>query len=166
MRVFVCVTHKFLWWACFLVCMWESESLQVCVWVWMCVMYCTYLVKAWLDSSCLRCWESSFFSRDRRIQARARPTSVLISPMLWMCLRSRKRKDDEERQRIKKQSCNSLYVGWRGCKQCKSITFLKTSSSTELYNQNKLIRSYALRYTTFNCPQAINTPHILYDWYT
>ncbi len=46
-----------------------------------------HLVKACRDSSCLRCWESTFFSRDRRIQARARPTSVLISDILRMCLR-------------------------------------------------------------------------------
>lgn len=46
-----------------------------------------HFVKACRDSSCLRCWESSFFSRDRRIQALARPTSVLISDILWMCLK-------------------------------------------------------------------------------
>lgn len=47
----------------------------------------THFVKACLDSSCLRCWESTFFSRDRRIQALALPTSVFISDMLCMCLR-------------------------------------------------------------------------------
>lgn len=57
-------------------------------WVYMSLVddTCAHLVKACRDSSCLRCWESSFFSRDRRIQALARPTSVFISDMLWMCL--------------------------------------------------------------------------------
>ena len=61
-------------------------GLQVCVgvYVWVCV--CPHLAKACRESSCLRCCESSFFSRDRRIQARALPTSVFISPILWMCL--------------------------------------------------------------------------------
>lgn len=45
-----------------------------------------YLVRGWSESSCLRCWDKSFFSRDRRIQARARPTSVLISLMFCTCL--------------------------------------------------------------------------------
>lgn len=52
---------------------------------------CPHLVTACRDSSCFRCWESSFFSRDRRIQALARPTSVLISDMLWICLRRQKK---------------------------------------------------------------------------
>lgn len=53
-----------------------------------------YLVKACRDSNCLRCWESSFFSRDRRIQALARPTSVLISDILWICLRQTEKKNN------------------------------------------------------------------------
>lgn len=77
--------------------------------VWMRVKYCTHLVKDWLDSSCLRCWESSFFSRDRRIQARARPTSVLISPMFWMCLISWKR---EKRMTEKENNKNNTVIDW------------------------------------------------------
>lgn len=49
----------------------------------------SYLVSGWLESNCLRCWDKSFFSRDNLIHARARPTSVLISLMFWICLRNR-----------------------------------------------------------------------------
>lgn len=45
-----------------------------------------YLVSSWSESSCFRCLERSFFSIERRTQARAFPTSVLISLMFWMCL--------------------------------------------------------------------------------
>ena len=56
-----------------------------------CLCVRAYLVKAWRDSNRLRCCESSFFSRERRIQALALPTSVFISPILWMCLRTGRR---------------------------------------------------------------------------
>lgn len=46
-----------------------------------------HFVSSWSDSSCFRCLESSFFSMERRTQALALPTSVLISLMFWMCLR-------------------------------------------------------------------------------
>lgn len=46
-----------------------------------------YLVSSWSESSCFKCLERSFFSMERRTQARAFPTSVLISLMFWMCLR-------------------------------------------------------------------------------
>lgn len=45
-----------------------------------------HLVSSRSDSSCFRCLESNFFSMDRRTQALAFPTSVLISLMFWMCL--------------------------------------------------------------------------------
>lgn len=45
-----------------------------------------YLVSSWSERSCFRCLESSFFSMDSRTHALAFPTSVLISPMFWMCL--------------------------------------------------------------------------------
>lgn len=43
-------------------------------------------MSSWSESSCFRCLERSFFSIERRTQARAFPTSVLISLMFWMCL--------------------------------------------------------------------------------
>lgn len=46
-----------------------------------------YFASAWLESSCFRCWDKSFFSRESLIQARARPTSVFISLMFWTCLK-------------------------------------------------------------------------------
>lgn len=45
-----------------------------------------FLVSSWSERSCFRCLESNFFSMDRRTHALAFPTSVLISPMFWMCL--------------------------------------------------------------------------------
>lgn len=53
-----------------------------------------YLVRGWLESNCLRCWDKSFFSRDSLIHARARPTSVLISLMFWICLRNSSNRKD------------------------------------------------------------------------
>ncbi len=85
---------------------WESIS-PMCVCMYVCVYEwenevdhaCAHLVKACRYSSCLRCWESSFFSRDRRIQALARPTSVFISDILWICLR----RHTMDRQKIDRQ---------------------------------------------------------------
>lgn len=45
-----------------------------------------HFVNSWSESSCFRCLDSSFFSMERRTQALALPTSVLISLMFWMCL--------------------------------------------------------------------------------
>lgn len=50
-----------------------------------------YLASAWLERSCFRCWDKSFFSRESLIQARARPTSVFISLMFWTCLKWEKK---------------------------------------------------------------------------
>lgn len=54
----------------------------------------SYLVSGWLESNCFRCWDNSFFSRDNLIHARARPTSVLISLMFWICLKNRSDRKD------------------------------------------------------------------------
>lgn len=54
----------------------------------------SHLVSGWLDSNCLRCWDKSFFSRDSLIHALARPTSVLISLMFWICLKNRSNRKD------------------------------------------------------------------------
>lgn len=50
----------------------------------------THFVSSRSDNSCLRCLESSFFSMERRTQALAFPTSVLISLIFWMCLQTKR----------------------------------------------------------------------------
>lgn len=72
-----------------------------------------HFVSSWSDSSCFRCLESSFFSMERRTQALALPTSVLISLMFWMCLQV---KDGEFKGcsvRVKDQSPAFSRKNWR-----------------------------------------------------
>lgn len=73
---------------------------------------CAHFVSSWSESSCFRCLESSFFSMERRTQALALPTSVLISLMFWMCLKVKHRKFTGSLKRAKLGPF-PCYVTWK-----------------------------------------------------